>query len=215
MRYTKIIFWALVLFGVGILMAAFVASERDSFATKQVKHYLAIQRLGEIARIKHSHSALHTSYARQARSDGNYAAEQLFRTIAFSERVQCRACERAIHNLGGEVAKPIALEPKRATTADNIAAAISLKHRHRTTKSYPLILRSIASKNRYVTRIMVWCDANDTHQIALLKAAATATDTIATKSFEVCPTCGYISQQEPSTPICPQCRTVATTFVRF
>ena len=94
-------------------------------------------------------------------------------------------------------------------------AAISLKHRHRTTKSYPMILRSIASKNRYVTRIMVWCDANDTHQIALLKAAATATDTIATKSFEVCPTCGYISQQEPSTPICPQCRTVATTFVRF
>ena len=61
MRYTKIIFWALVLFGVGILMAAFVASERDSYATKQVKHYLAIQRLGEIARIKHSHSALHTS----------------------------------------------------------------------------------------------------------------------------------------------------------
>ena len=53
------------------------------------------------------------------------------------------------------------------------------------------------------------------NETTTVKAYAQIGDDVATKSFEVCPTCGYISQQEPSTPICPQCRTVATAFVRF
>lgn len=215
MRYTNIIFWALVLLGVGILIVAFVAAEGDSYATKPAKHYLAIQRLSELARIKNSHAAMHSSFAHQAHSEGYTAAEQLFRTIAFSERVQCRACEKALRNLGGEPSQLLAHRATESSTQDNIAAAISIKHLHRTQKSHSLILRSIASSNRYATRVMVWCDANDAHQIALLEALATSGDTSATKCYRVCPACGYISQQEPSTPLCPQCRTEATQFVKF
>lgn len=215
MRYAKIIFWSLLLLGVGVMVAVFLEAESNRFASKRAAHYSSLQRLGEMARIKFHHSQLHSAFARQAHSEGNHAAQQLFSTIAYSERVQCRTCQQAIHNLGGEYTLPITVGPDTAPTQSNISTALELKRRHRTTKGYPLILRSMASNNRYVTRIMVWCDANDTHQITLLEALSTPSTTAPPRSYHVCSTCGYIAQQELPTPLCPQCRTPAARFVRF
>jgi rubrerythrin len=215
MKRLDIIFWAALSLGAMAIVITAITVSRERYAPKHTQHYTALQRLGEIARIKFHHAQLHTSFAEQAQREERHQAARLFRAIAFSEDAQCRQCQEAIENLGGEFITPIALERDIASTQENILRATKLKDSHRTTKAYPMLLKSIASGNRYVTRILIWCDADDAHQITLLSTQQILTDSITAGYYYVCPKCGYITEGVLATPICPQCKTKERYFARF
>lgn len=215
MKRLEIIFWAALSLGALAIVIAAVTVKRERYAPNETQHYTALQRLGEIARIKFHHAQLHTLFAEQAQREEKHQAARLFRAIAFSEDAQCRQCQEAIKNLGGEFITPIALERNIASTQENIHRATKLKDSHRTTKAYPMLLKSIASGNRYVTRILVWCDADDAHQITLLSTQHILEDSLTAGYYYVCPKCGYISEGSVATPICPQCKTKEREFARF
>lgn len=214
MKELKVIFWALLSMGCMVLLASFLSTEENNYAQRYTPHYQALQRLGEMARIKYHHAQLHIAFANQAQEEKLDHIERLFRAIAYSEQVQCRQCQEAIKNLGGRFTKPVTIEIHSASTAENILRADSLKSEHRSKKSHGMIMRSMASDNAYVTRILVWCDANDSHQITLLRY--NSHNPPQPKSiYHVCPKCGYLSEHAQPTPICPQCKSSATRFVRF
>lgn len=214
MKYVKVIFWTIFSLGVAVMVITFIATERRNYGPRQTPHYLSLQRLGELARIKYHHSTLHSAFAKQALAEGEAAAAQLLGAIAYSEQAQCRMCRKAIENLGGGSTLPIKRELDITSTPENIRRAIAIKQEHHSTKGYELAALSVASGDRYTARIMVWCDANDVHQITLLQLRERMPESIH-KEMSVCSKCGYIAEHAPSTPQCPQCREEAEGFVQF
>lgn len=214
MKRLEILFWATITAGAILLVVAFINGEKRNLLSDNSPHYSAIQRLGEMARTKYHHAHQHLTFAEVARQEREYSTERLFRAISFSEKVQCRICQEAIHNLGGRYLSPIAIPPQTNSTAENLATAIQRKYEHRNHRGKRILQRSIASGNRYVTRILVWCDANDAQQITLLRSQKIA-NSGENSYYWVCPKCGYISEHALPTPICPHCNTDEKKFVRF
>ena len=78
--------------------------------------------------------------------------------------------------------------------------------------------RAIGDGNRYIARIITWCDASDIAQIAILQStleALSSHNNANIPPYRVCPTCGAISNARLFTDYCPLCMTAVGQFHTF
>ena len=153
----------------------------------------------------------HTAYAHHAERDSLHAEAALLHAIAHAEAVQCDNCRQAIGALGGTFSLPT-IRPTEFSEA--------MTHIHNTLQDKQLIRRefiptaieqAIKDNNRYVARMLTWCDASDAKQILLLQRLLGEEKPHHVR-YRVCPTCGDIIWLEESTRYCPHCMTDSVRF---
>jgi rubrerythrin len=81
------------------------------------------------------------------------------------------------------------------------------------------ITGAIDEGNRYLARMLTWCEASDVKIITLLKQAIATEkasgDTTSVACYWVCPTCGNIESEQLRTCYCPHCMTYSAEFLIF
>ncbi len=81
---------------------------------------------------------------------------------------------------------------------------------------------AVADGNRYIARMLTWCDASDVRQINILrreierlgrrKADGEAPRPVL---YSVCPKCGNVTESDDGTRYCPHCMTEQCDFAAF
>jgi rubrerythrin len=164
------------------------------------------------------HSLIATHYAVIAEAENQHPTATLLRAIAKSEEVQYENCRRAIAALGGEE-KPARADRKTATTIshNNLHAIIDYKIAYRSHLAR-YARHATQTENRYVARLLLWCDESDTRQIEFLRrqiATEHHPQHILIGRFYVCPTCSNLFDDEFHSHLCPLCMTSAERFFVF
>ena len=174
--------------------------------------------LAEIYDTKMLHSLIATHYAVIAEAENQHPTATLLRAIAKSEEVQYENCRRAIATLGGEEVSA-KTDRRTATTIshNNLHAIIDYKIAYRSHLAR-YARHATLSDNRYVARLLLWCDESDTRQIEFLRrqiATAHHPQQILIGRFYVCPTCSNLFDEEFHSHLCPLCMTSAERFFVF
>jgi rubrerythrin len=75
--------------------------------------------------------------------------------------------------------------------------------------------RAIDEGNKYVARMLTWCDASDLKQILILQREVERMAEDDAPLYRVCPTCGNFIEEELHTHFCPHCMTASEEFLVF
>lgn len=166
--------------------------------------------LKTICNHKYRQSLHYTAYAHHAERDSLHNIATLFHAIAYADAVQCDNCRKAIESLGGTFSTPII----RPTTFSNAESHLAYALRDKQHTHQNLIPRSVeqalADNNRFVARMLTWCDASDIKQMILLQLPLDHCT-----RYRICPVCGDISWEEVAPRHCPHCMTDSVRFVVF
>ena len=183
-----------------------------------------LQRLNELARQQHHQSVRYQQYAIHAQQAQEPQVAVLFRAMAFGEEVKCEKCKDAIGALGGLFDPPIEATTTITTVEEHIRKAIDEKQEYHDTKVRDCIAGAIGEGNRWVARMLTWCDASDVKMIRIMQQAINAINAEDkhdeneydfTSCYWVCPTCGNIECEQLRTCYCPHCMTNQNEFIRF
>lgn len=209
----KRVFLLAALLCVSALALSFAVTRRlnKERPTSEVLWHKSLEQLKQICRHKYRQSLHHTAYAHHAERDSLHAEAALLHAIAHAEAVQCDNCRQAIGALGGTFSLPT-IRPTEFSEA--------MTHIHNTLQDKQLVRRefiptaieqAIKDNNRYVARMLTWCDASDAKQILLLQRLLGEEKPHHVR-YRVCPTCGDIIWLEESTRYCPHCMTDSVKF---
>lgn len=178
-----------------------------------------LQHLNELGRQQHQQSIRYRQYAIHAQQAQEPQIATLFRAMAFVEEIKCENCKDVIGALGGVFNAPIETSTPLSSVHDHLQAAIKEKQKCHEQKMQGCIARAINEDNRYLARMLTWCDASDVKMITLLKQAIAiekaSGDTTSFACYWVCPNCGNIECEQLRTCYCPHCMTYSAEFLIF
>ena len=178
-----------------------------------------LQHLNELGRQQHQQSIRYRQYAIHAQQAQEPQIATLFRAMAFVEEIKCENCKDVIGALGGVFNAPIETSTPLSSVHDHLQTAIKEKQKCHEQKMQGCIARAINEDNRYLARMLTWCDASDVKMITLLKQAIAiekaSADTTSVACYWVCPTCGNIECEQLRTCYCPHCMTYSAEFLIF
>lgn len=183
-----------------------------------------LQRLNELGRQQHHQSIRYQHYAIHAQQAQEPQIAALFRAMAFVEEIKCENCKDAIGALGGLFNPPIETSTPLSSVIDHLHTAIDEKQLSHDQKMPKCITGAIDEGNRYLARMLTWCDASDVKMIRIMQQAINAANAAEkheeneygiTACYWVCPTCGNIQCEQMRTCYCPHCMTNQNEFIRF
>lgn len=183
-----------------------------------------LQRLNELGRQQHHQSIRYQHYAIHAQQAQEPQIAALFRAMAFVEEIKCENCKDAIGALGGLFNPPIETSTPLLSVVDHLHTAIDEKQLSHDQKMPRCITGAIDEGNRYLARMLTWCDASDVKMIRIMQQAINAANAAEkheeneygiTACYWVCPTCGNIECEQLRTCYCPHCMTNQNEFIRF
>lgn len=207
-----IIAFALAAIAIG---ASYIFSLRSEAEPTEYLWYESLQGLHELCRAKHRQSHLYGEYARHAERDSLPVQAALLRALAFADGVQCANCRKAIESLGGRFHTPVVQTSTLQDTPTHLHLALQAKSAVREGIAQRCLHRAVEEGNRYIARLLTWCDASDIAQIVILQHVIEACDSEPTAPYQVCPTCGAISNSDLHTAYCPHCMTDRQEFHTF
>lgn len=201
------------------LGAAYIDGKMRPQHNKEHLWHDTLQRLNELGRQQHHHSVRYQQYAIHAQQAQAPQIATLFRAMAFVEEVKCENCKDAIGSLGGLFNPPIETSTPLSSVIDHLHTAIDEKQLSHDQKMPRCITGAVDEGNRYLARMLTWCDASDVKMITLLKQAIATEkandDTTSVTCYWVCPTCGNIECGPIHTCYCPHCMTYSAEFLIF
>lgn len=219
MRDFRTPFIAAFTIGLTSLIIAFLLGLRYPAEPTEYLWYDSLQQLGELGRAKYRQSHRYGEYAIRAERDSLHQLATLFRAMAYADNVQCGNCRKAIESLGGRFHAPILLPSEREHTYNHLRSALNEKYSLHNGPTSPCILRAIDDGNRYVARLITWCDASDIKQILIIQREIERIENNISShmanEYHVCPTCGAIDNHELQPCFCPHCMTDSHNFVVF
>lgn len=178
-----------------------------------------LQHLNELGRQQHQQSIRYRQYAIHAQQAQEPQIATLFRAMAIVEEIKCENCKDVIGALGGVFNAPIETSTPLSSVHDHLQTAIKEKQKCHEQKMQGCIARAINEDNRYLARMLTWCDASDVKIITLLKQAIAiekaSGDTTSVACYWVCPNCGNIECEQLRTCYCPHCMTYSAEFLIF
>ncbi len=199
------------------LVAAYADGESRRTAQTGCVWYDLLQELNELYRVKHSRSIRYEECARRADAERRHDIAALFAAMSHADAIHRDNCRTAIESLGGRLYAPVAAAAKQRTALEHLRLALRDKdslHRKRMENSADSHLHD---RDRSVSRMLMWCDASDIHQIMILRhkidrMAAGAADT---SRYSVCPVCGDVTEEDLHAGRCPHCMTDSREFLVF
>lgn len=197
---------------------AYVSGIRRDAEPQEYLWYDALQELNELGRAKYRQSQRYNDYAHRAELDSLPSQAALFRALAYADNVQCENCRKAIESLGGRFHTPVVATTALHDIPTHLNHALEAKHSLHGKLTVQCLHRAIGDGNRYIARIITWCDASDIAQIAILQStleALSSRGSYEVPPYRVCPTCGAISNAELFTDYCPLCMTAVGEFRTF
>ncbi len=218
MRHLRTPFVAAFTIGLTALIIAYLVSLRYPAEPTDYLWYDSLQQLGELGRAKYRQSHRYGEYAHRAERDSLHGLATLFRAMAYADNVQCNNCRKAIESLGGRFHIPILLPSERQPTLEHLRSALNEKYAIHNGPTAPCIHRAIDEGNRYVARLVTWCDASDIKQILIIQRELESMEQHFKhniREYRVCPTCGAISDEGLQSCFCPHCMTASDEFILF
>ena len=218
MKLVKIPFIIAFVLAASAIGISYLAGIRREAEPTEYLWYDALQELNQLCRAKYRQSHTFDAYARHAERDSLRAEAAMFRALAFADNVQCKNCQKAIESLGGRFHVPVMQQQQTLDTPTHLHHALQEKSALREGITEQCLHRAIGEGNRYIARIITWCDASDIEQIIIIEnqLATLGKQSVATQySYHVCPTCGAISTSALRTAYCPQCMTDGEEFHLF
>ena len=212
MRRLNHIFIAICVLCLMTLATAYLlGSKQPTTHTDETLWHKNIEQLKTICNHKYRQSLHYTAYAHHAERDSLHNIAALFHAIAYADAVQCDNCRKAIESLGGTFSSPII----RPTTFSKVETHLAYALRDKQHIHQDLIPRSVEQalndNNRYIARMLTWCDASDIKQIFLLQSVSN----LYHARYRICPICSDISWEVAIPRHCPHCMTDSTKFVIF
>ncbi len=218
MRHLRTPFIAAFTIGLLALIIVFLIGLRYPAEPTDYIWYESLQQLGELGRAKYRQSHRYGEYAHRAERDSLYGIATMFRALSYADNVQCNNCRKAIESLGGRFHTPVLFPSEHEHTREHLRHALSDKYELHNGPTTPCIHRAMEDGNRYVARLITWCDASDIKQIMILQREIDNINCHTTPppyEYRVCPTCGAITDGELASYYCPHCMTESTTFMVF
>ena len=215
MDYFKRLFVVAFAISALALVVAFVAGRRVvmSQPAEEVLWRESIAQLKALGDHKYRQSIHYIAYAKYAARDSLNAEAALFHAMSHADAVHCANCRKALEGLGGRASTPTITRTLFSSTADHLHHAHEDRHHTHTHLLPPAIAQSLADGNRYIARMLTWCDASDVKQMILLSRLRSQQPLPST--YRVCPTCGDIDWEEVAPRHCPHCMTDSAKFLRF
>ena len=218
MKHLRTPFIAAFTIGLLALIIAFLVGLRYPAEPTDYLWYDSLQQLGELGRAKYRQSHRYGEYAHRAEHDSLYNIATMFRALAYADNVQCNNCRKAIESLGGRFHTPVLLPSEREHTHEHLHSALKDKYYLHNGPTTPCINRAMKDGNRYVARLITWCDASDIKQILILQREIDNISRVehhAPHEYRICPTCGAIYDDGLASCYCPHCMTESKRFVIF
>ncbi len=213
MNYIRIIFATAFCTGLIALATSYLHSQRESRHAEQLWQE-SLQQLKHICGLKHNEYRHYATHARQAEQDSLPRLATLLHAMSAASEVQYKNCHKAIHSLGG-VFRMLTTPDKSYENCDSLLShALQHKLLHHNSTTRNCIQQALTDGNRYIARMLTWCDASEVRQIMILQRELAA-DTITLSTYMVCPTCGAISEESLLPYFCPHCMTSSEEFIIF
>jgi rubrerythrin len=162
--------------------------------------------------------AKYTAFAKKADADGLRGAASLFRVCARAEQIHAANHARIIKELGGE-AKCVIHAAEVKSTLENLKTALA-GETYEVETMYPGFLDE-ATAHEITAAVRTFhgaMEAEKTHArlyseaIALVEAGKKDAWVNATRTFYVCPVCGYTSESPEEHDRCPVCKVLWEKF---
>ena len=196
-----------------ILGITFLAAKRVQQQGSQPKLYQEnINQLKELCRTKYQQSLRYLAYANFAKRDSSYLVAELFNAMSHADAIHHANCRLAIEALGGNYSQPLTSPTQFSHTTTHLKNALHNKITTHCNQMPYYIEQALSDNNRYIARMLTWCDASDVKQILLLNALLNDSASPHKPTFKVCPTCGDITWESIATRHCPKCMTDSAQF---
>lgn len=179
---------------------------------QQTLWHESLTQLKEICRHKYRQSLRLIAYAHHAERDSLHAAAALFHAISHAEAVQCDNCRQAIESLGGVISLPTTTPTEFSNAESHLDNTLRSKIHVHTALLPHAIEQALKDNNRYIARMLTWCDTSDAKQIMLLQQQLLTPEERRHTRYRICPTCGDISWHEVAARHCPHCMTDSVKF---
>ena len=213
MNYFKTAFVATFILGATVLAAVYLIGERQPRQSDTLWRE-SLQQLKHICNLKHHEYRNYAEQARLAELDSLHRLATLLRVISSASEVQYQNCRKAIVSLGGLFHIPTTIIDHAPTGKESLHHAIHHKTLHHNTSTLRSIKQALTDGNRYIARMLTWCDASDVKLIMILQRELAA-DSLTHSSYRVCPTCSAVSEDSLLPCLCPQCMTDSKEFLVF
>lgn len=211
-------FIAAIVVGALALAAVYVESKIRPQTKTNYLWYDTLQQLNALARIKHRQSVRYAQYSAYAEQEGLHNQAVLLQAIARADAIQCENCIKAIESLGGIYHTPVSVDATMLTTREHLQMVCNEKHEYHSEHIHQIISHTLSEGNRYIARMLTWCDASDVEQILILRhelQRRNMADSTSRNQYSVCPVCGKLSDKELSTYRCAHCMTPNEEFLIF
>ena len=210
-------FLAAIIIGALALFGVYIESKINPQPKSDYLWYDTIRELNNMARLKYRQSIRYAQYSAHAEKEGLHNEATLLRAIAKADAIQCENCIKAIESLGGIYYPPTIAESEMQETRQHLHLIHNEKNRCHNEQMLRIITRALNEGNRYIARMLTWCDASDIEQIIILKnylESPEADDSLAAQYF-VCPECGMLNDNGLSPYHCAHCMTPQLKFLIF
>ena len=208
-------FIAAFVLGALVLFVAYLGGLSRPSEPSDYLFYESLQQLGELGRAKYRQSHHYRSFAQRAEAESLHRVAVLFRAMAEAEGVQCENCRRAIESLGGRFHTPVVVAAEAFPAHIHLLSALQTKAEQHEGIIRRSMQRAIDEGNKYVARMLTWCDASDLKQILILQREVERMAVGDAPQYRVCPTCGNFIEEELQTHFCPHCMTAREEFLVF
>ena len=214
MSHLQKIFFAAILLGAAMLGIAFVAGQRQVQQRSTPLFQESLSQLKELSHTKYKQSLRYLAYAHHAKRDSLHNAAALFHAMSHADAIHHANCRHAIEALGGTYSHPIIAPTQFTSTTIHLGQALLNKTSLHSSQMPEYINQALDDNNRYIARMLTWCDASDVKQIFLLqKILDNSTSSQLHIYYKVCPTCGDITWEAITTRHCPKCMTDSAKFI--
>lgn len=212
MNHLQKIFFSSIILGGAILGIAFLSGRRQEQSSEPL-YKQSLNQLKELSQKKYHQSLQLLAYAHYAERDSLHDVAALFHAMSHADAIHCANCRHAIEALGGMYSYPTISPTQFVSTTTHLEKTLhnkTLTHDHQMPK---YINQALSDNNRYIARMLTWCDASDIKQITLLNDILNSHPSQHQYLYKVCPTCGDISWETITTRHCPMCMTDSVKFI--
>lgn len=199
------------------LMAVYIEGRVSPPKQDEKLWHETIDELSDIARMKYRQSRRYIQYSTIAEQEGLQSEATLLRAIAKADAIQCENCIKAINSLGGVYHSPVSVDANIQSTRQHLRLISDEKSAFHLHHIHHLITQTLNEGNRYIARMLTWCDASDIEQIIILRQTlqqGKEADTL-NNQYSVCPVCGNLTNKELTSYRCAHCMTPNEEFLIF
>lgn len=212
MNHLQKIFFSSILLGGAILGIAFLSGRRQEQSSEPL-YKQSLSQLKELSQKKYHQSLQLLAYAHYAERDSLHDVAALFHAMSHADAIHCANCRHAIEALGGRYSHPIISPTQFTSTTSHLEKTLHNKSATHCNLMPHYIGQALSDNNRYVARMLTWCDASDVKQIILLQEMLEVSAPRHKHTYKVCPTCGDITWEDIATRHCPMCMTDSAQFI--